>query len=211
MPERLAPQFVEPAQQEESARLGMWLFLGTEVLFFGGLIAAYVVYRVIYPREFADGSRRLVEWIGAVNTAVLLTSSLTMAWGVRAAREGRARAAAVPLAATAVLGAAFLVLKAFEYHEDFEEGVVPVLRFLQPAGKEELFFILYFLMTLLHALHLTIGIGVVGTIAARARRGEYSRAYHTPVAVAGLYWHFVDVVWIFLFPLLYLIDRRPSP
>jgi cytochrome c oxidase subunit 3 len=218
-----AHQFDDLAQQREAATLGMWVFLATEVLFFGGLFLGYIVYRTLYPVEFAAGSHHLIMPLGAINTAVLLTSSWTMALAVRAAQLGQRRALIALLLCTVVLGACFLGIKMYEWWVDYREGLVPGPGFtyvsaLSPALTEnapgvdprrvEIFFLLYFFMTGLHALHMIIGIGLLLIIAFLAHRWKFSAQYYSPVEISGLYWHFVDVIWIFLFPLLYLIGHH---
>jgi len=198
-------------QQHEAATLGMWLFLCTEVLFFGGLFAAYLLYRVWYPETFGDASRTLDIVLGTANTMVLITSSLTMAMAVRSAALGERRALLVFLVLTMVLGAVFLGVKGVEYHEKFVEHHVPGPGFhFEGTAPEraQLFFSLYFAMTGLHALHMVIGLGLLAVMLVMAWRGAFSPRWHTPVEVSGLYWHFVDIIWIFLFPLLYLVDRH---
>jgi len=197
-PAHLAHHFDDPRQQLRSATLGMWLFLVTEVLFIGGLFAAFAVYGSQHHEAFSAASRRLDVTLGAVNTVILLTSSLTVVL-------------AGNLLATLVLAFGFLVVKAVEYSHKAHQGLVPGARFATDAfdaRASELFFSFYFLMTGMHALHVVVGIGVLGWVAVRAARGRFSAAYHTPVEIAGLYWHFVDIVWIFLFPVLYLIARH---
>jgi len=197
-------------QQHEAATLGMWLFLITEVLFFGGLFLAYMLYRVWYPAAWAEGSLELDIVLGAVNTAVLIGSSLTMALAVRAAQTGLRRATVSWLLLTMALGLTFLVIKYFEYAEKFEHHHVPGPNFAfegPHAGPAEIYFSLYFLMTGLHATHMLIGFVLLSVIAWMAHKGRFSREWSTPVEMSGLYWHFVDIVWIFLFPLLYLVDR----
>ena len=215
-PEALAlqEQFDTPEQQREASTLGMWVFLVTEVMFFGGMFTAYTAYRAWYPNVFAVASSSLNAVIGAINTAVLLCSSFTMVLAVRAASLGARRALIVFLILTMVLGTAFLGIKAFEWREKFEEHHVPGPGFHlegeSPEGqaRAQLFFSLYFAMTGLHALHMVVGVGLLTYILLCARRGRYSPVYWTPVDIAGLYWHFVDIIWIFLFPLLYLVDRH---
>ena len=208
--EALAHQFDDVDQQREAATLGMWVFLATEVMFFGGMLTLYTVYRYLYARGFAEGSRQLDLWLGSINTVVLITSSLTMALGVHGARVGHRRTLLVSLVLTMLLGATFLSIKSVEYVHKFEEGLVPGIHFTY-AGPEaphvELFVWLYFVLTGVHAVHLMIGIGAVGVIAFMGSRGRFGPAYHTPVELVGLYWHFVDVVWIFLLPLLYLLHH----
>jgi cytochrome c oxidase subunit 3 len=194
----------------------MWLFLATEVMFFGGFFLAYTIYRNMFFHAFVQSSRHLNLTLGAANTAVLICSSLTMAMGVHAAALGRRRSTVAWLLATVLLGSVFLGVKVVEYKDKFDHHLVPGAGFeaeeLHLAGDEarqaQVFFALYFGMTGLHALHMIIGIPLILAIAWLAHRGRYSRAYHTPVEMTGLYWHFVDIVWIFLFPLLYLIGRH---
>jgi len=205
----LAEQFDSLEQQHEAATLGIWTFLATEVLFFGGLFTAYVVYRFLYPQAFAEASHHTNLLYGTVNTAVLLTSSLTMALAVQAAQEGRNRALVRCLAATIVLGIGFLLVKGLEYREHFAHHLVPGAQFaLTAKPKTELFFWLYFTMTGLHGIHVLAGIGVLSVLAFMSSRLNFSSEYYTPVEMGGLYWHFVDIVWVFLYPLLYLINRH---
>jgi cytochrome c oxidase subunit 3 len=207
----LAHQFDDLEQQEEVAALGMWVFLATEVLFFGGLFAAYLVYRHWYPEAFTAGSRELLVWAGTTNTAVLITSSLTMALAVQAARMGQRRALMIFLVLTMALGCVFLGIKAFEYYTEYTEHHVPGPGFQFEAGQlrhAQIFFSLYFMMTGLHAAHMIIGIGVMAVMLWWSYRGIITEAYANPIEVSGLYWHFVDIVWIFLFPLLYLVGRH---
>jgi cytochrome c oxidase subunit 3 len=208
----LAHQFYTQEQQHEASTLGMWVFLATEVMVFGALFTGYTAYRAKYPDSFAEASRHLNLLIGAINTVVLLTSSLTMALAVYAARLGQKKMLVRCLILTALLGTVFMALKAVEYYEDYTDNLVPRLAF-QPGewkapGEVELFLMFYYIMTGLHALHLTVGIAVMAVIAYLAWRGAYSPEYYSPVEVAGLYWHFVDVIWIFLLPLLYLVGTR---
>jgi cytochrome c oxidase subunit 3 len=206
----VAHQFEDSGQQFYAATLGMWLFLLTEIMFFGGVFTAYVYYRSVYPAAFAHGSHHLDVTLGAINTVVLIASSFTMVLAVHAAQTGRVRRIFSALLATMTLGSVFLVIKGFEYHHKFVEGLVPgpLWRYMAPdADKQQLFMSIYFSMTGLHALHMVIGIGVLAWIAVRAWRGAFDAHYYTPVECVGLYWHFVDIVWIFLFPLLYLLGR----
>jgi cytochrome c oxidase subunit 3 len=205
----VADQFDDLEQRHRAASLGVWVFLAGEVLFFGGLFVGYTVYRLQYPDAFHATSRHLYLWIGAVNTAVLLTSSLTVALAVHAAAAGERGRTLRLLLATIGLATIFLVLKAVEYSLDYRDGLVPVLHF-EPAhigadpAHAQLFLSFYFIMTGLHALHVTAGIlvmaGLAGLIAWRGV-GDHANA----VEMTGLYWHFVDIVWLFLFPLLYLL------
>lgn len=203
-------QYTDLVQQGETAQLGMWVFLATEVLFFGGIMMAYLAYRITYPGDFAAAAKESVIWIGGLNTAILVTSSLTMIMAIYSAEQGDTRRIVQFLLATAALGFVFLCLKGFEYYKDYDDGVVPVLNF-HPAtaqrGPAELFWLFYFYATGLHAIHLTIGIGVILFMARRAARGGFSPAYTAPLEVAGLYWSFVDIVWVFLFALIYPIGR----
>jgi cytochrome c oxidase subunit 3 len=206
----LAHQFDDLEQQLEADRLGMWAFLATEVMFFGGLFVCFTVYRTTYPRGFAEGARHLKLWLGAVNTAVLLSSSLTVVLAVHSARHGRRKLIGGLCLATILLGAVFLSIKATEYLLEYREGLVPLFNFTYqgPLAREvNLFLRFYFIMTAIHALHMIIGIGVFSILAFRALKGRYTPEYHNPVEVAGLYWHFVDLVWIFLFPVLYLLQE----
>jgi cytochrome c oxidase subunit III len=205
----LQEQFDTPAQQKEASRLGMWAFLATEIMFFGGLFVGYIVYRTTFPHGFAEASRHTNILYGTVNTAILLTSSLTMALAVHAAERGARKPLVRNILLTILLAAGFLGVKALEYTEDFREHLVPGPGFaLQSGGGQELFFYFYWAMTGLHALHVLIGIGLLSTIGLMAARGRFSAEYHNPVEVSGLYWHFVDIVWIYLYPLLYLIGRH---
>ena len=207
-----AHHFDDPIQQREASTLGMWIFLVTEVMFFGGLFTAYVTYRALYADAFAHASHHLDVVLGTFNTAVLITSSLTMALAVHAAQVGRRGRLVGCLVLTALLGATFLGVKVVEYAEKFEHHLVPGPLFqwdhAAEAANVQLFYSLYFAMTGLHALHMIIGLGILTWLVLGARRGRFGPAYATPVEVSGLYWHFVDIVWIFLFPLLYLIGRH---
>jgi cytochrome c oxidase subunit III len=207
----LAHQFDDAAQQRESSTLGMWIFLATEIMFFGGLFAGYTVYRIAYPAAFEAASRHLDIVLGTLNTGILLTSSLTMALAVRCAQTGKRRSTVVFLIVTMLLGGAFLSIKGLEYYQKYTDHFVPGASFSFPgphARGAEMFFYLYFAMTGLHAIHMIAGIGVMSVIAIQAARRRYTTTYYTPLEVAGLYWHFVDIIWIFLFPLLYLIGSR---
>jgi len=207
----VAHQFDNAEQQRTSSEMGMWLFLITEVLFFGGLFMAYTLYRWSYPHAFAQASLHLDMWVGAFNTFVLLTSSLTMALAVNSAETGKQKQLQQFLVLTILLGMVFLGVKAYEYTHKWHEHLIPGPNFLFEGGDAQhaqLFFFLYFAMTGLHAVHMVIGVGILATLWVYARKGLYSPAYFNPVHVSGLYWHFVDIVWIFLYPLLYLIGAR---
>ena len=206
----LQHHFQTLGQQQEAATLGMWIFLVTEVMFFGGLLMAYLLYRVWYPEAWAEGSLELNIVLGATNTVVLIGSSLTMALGVRAAQTGAQKATVGWLLLTMALGLTFLVIKFFEYREKWELNHIPGPNFSFEgplAPQMQIFFSLYFGLTGLHALHMIIGFTLLSVIAWMAHRGRFTPEWHTPVELSGLYWHFVDIVWIFLFPLLYLVDR----
>ena len=225
-PPYLRHHFATVAQQRETASFGMWLFLLTEIMFFGGLFAAYLIYRNWYYPAFVAGSHQLSILLGTVNTAVLICSSFTMAMAVYSAELRRKSALVMWLLLTILLGLAFLGIKADEYHEKWEKHHVPGLNFstsdfvhgseaypdekLAPdmAEKTQVYFSLYFAMTGMHALHMIIGISILIILVIRARQGAYTEGHMTTIENFGLYWHFVDIVWIFLFPLLYLISRH---
>lgn len=209
-PPVLAHHFENLEQQHEASTLAMWLFLATEVLFFGTLFTGFAVYRRSHAEEFGLASSHLKANVAAVNTALLICSSLTVALAVHAAKVGRPRMLALCLGLTLLFGLAFLGVKAWEWQAEYREGLVPGETFrrdLWGAGvnsrRVEMFFVFYFVMTGLHALHMIVGLAALAILLLRYRR--YSPEYYTPVEVFGLYWHFVDVVWIFIFPLLYLI------
>lgn len=223
----LAHHFDSIEQQRESSSLGMWLFLAQEVMFFGGLFVAYAIYRFKYPEAFAVASGYLSVGWGAFNTVVLICSSLTMALAVRAAQLGDKKKIIQYIVATMLLACVFLGVKgveytekyhhdlvpgpAFQYVPDFETYTVPVTaETAHPnfAGHVQLFYSFYFVMTGMHALHMVIGLGLMIWLIVKALRGRFSREYYAPVEMTGLYWHFVDIVWIFLFPLLYLVWRH---
>ena len=213
--------FADAEQQRDAATLGMWLFLGTEIMFFGGMFLAYLVYRYWYYNEFAAGSRSLDIWLGTINTAVLICSSLTVALGVRAAQMGKRKLLVILLLLTIVFGFAFLGIKGVEWYDKYKEHHIPGPSFnvddLVKAypqihidqQHEQIYFSLYFAMTGLHALHMIIGVGIFAFLTYYAWKRRYTPKYYTPIEMGGLYWHFVDIIWIYLFPLLYLIDRKP--
>ena len=207
----LAHHFDSLAQQSEATTLGMWVFLVTEVLFFGGLFATYMIYRSWYPDAFAAASHELDVTLGTINTVVLITSSLTMALAVHAAQLGQRKALMLFLIATMILGGAFLGIKSVEYYHKFVEHHVPGPTFQFEAEHfrhAQIFFSLYFVMTGLHAVHMIIGIGIMLVMLYWSWNGTITEEYSSPIEISGLYWHFVDIVWIFLFPLLYLIGRH---
>lgn len=206
----VAEQFDDAPQQKDAALLGMWSFLATEILFFGVLFTGYAVMRVLWPDAFSAASRHTDMLLGGLETAVLLTSSYTIVLAVRSAQDNRARHAARLLALTAALGTGFLVIHGFEYHADYRAGVIPGVRYDEPGAlgvHENLFFLLYYVTTLFHGLHVFIGVVLLGIMARRSARGDFSEAYYTPLEVVGLYWHLVDIVWVFVFPLYYLVGR----
>jgi cytochrome c oxidase subunit 3 len=209
-PEHLHDPFADAAQQVEAAKLGMWAFLATEIVLFGALFCAYSFYRFLFPAGFALASKHTDVVLGTIETCVLLTSSLTMALAIRAMRLAQRRAAVVFLVATVVFGLAFLGIHATEYLHEWHEHLVPGRSFeesLRGVGGTEMFFTLYYVMTGLHGLHVTIGVGVLAVLAVLAQRGKFSPDYLTPLELGGLYWHLVDIVWIFLYPLFYLVSR----
>ena len=215
-PKWLAHHFDTPAQQFDAAKLGMWVFLAQELLFFSGLFVAYGVYRSWYPEMFKAASHQLDKIMGGTNTIVLLFSSFTAAMAVRSSQLGKKKATGNFLLITILCACVFLVIKYFEYAHKFHAGLLPG-RFFHPhvdhlvAGSPPLppntgsFFSIYFMMTGVHGVHVIIGIGVLIWIWLRNNRGEFSKEFFTPVDIAALYWHLVDLVWIYLFPLLYLV------
>jgi len=209
----LAHHFDNLDQQQEAATLGMWVFLLTEILFFGGLFLVYTIYRTWYPEAFAAASHHLDIPFGTINTAVLIGSSLTMALAVRAAQLNARKGIILFLVLTMILGGVFLGIKAVEYSHKFSEHLVPGVFFqfdAQHFRPAQIFFSLYFVMTGLHALHMIIGMGLMIWMLLWAYNGTLGDGYYSPVEIVGLYWHFVDIVWIFLFPLLYLIGRHAT-
>lgn len=233
----LAHQFDDMEQQKASSVFGMWLFLVTEIMFFGGLFATYTVYRYLNYDAFVVASHTLDVGLGTFNTFVLLTSSLTMAMAVHAGHTGNVKKQVGFLIATLILGMAFLGIKLYEYSEKYHHGHMPLLGMtFQPvdvgdghaeagitpndqaiaaaqadparfAAGQQIFFGLYFTMTGIHAIHMLIGFGILLVLIRTAATGRFTQDYYNPLEIVGLYWHFVDIVWIFLFPLLYLIDR----
>jgi cytochrome c oxidase subunit III len=218
----LGEQFDDLEQQHEAANLGMWIFLATEVMFFGGLFTAYTIFRYLHYNDFVAGSHLLEVQFGATNTAVLICSSLTMALAVRSAQTGKRTALIVYLLMTIALGLAFLGIKFyFEWYHDYVEGIVPGIHFAPSAEHlaawarlnvsaphVELFMYFYFVMTGVHALHMVVGVGILAVLVVMAYQGKFGPDRFNPVEMSGLYWHFVDVIWIFLFPLLYLLGGR---
>ena len=239
----LRHHFADEEQQRNAASLGMWWFLGTEIMFFGGMFCGYLVYRRVYFPEFAVASRSLDLVVGTLNTAVLICSSLTVAMSVRAAQLGKRKLQVQLLLATIFFGLVFLSVKGYEWRNKYKEHHIPTFDYNAISGegdltkgqesllgldklkndpvklqerraetqqRSKLFFSLYFALTGMHAIHMVVGVGIFAVITFMAWRGKFTPEYHTPLEIAGLYWHFVDIVWIYLFPLLYLIDRRPG-
>jgi cytochrome c oxidase subunit 3 len=205
-----AEQFDTPEQQEQAVTLGMWVFLATELMFFGPLFFGYWYGRMHFPEAFALASRHTEVMLGTVNTAVLLSSSLLMALAVEARKADAARLAGKLLWGVAVLGIVFLVIKGSEYRHEWREHLFPGAGFSFPqdaSGAAEMFYFLYFAMTGLHALHLTIGITLVLVFAIALKKNALRFAAAERLEIAALYWHLVDVIWIFLYPILYLVGR----
>ena len=187
---------MDPAVEYSSSKLGMWLFLGTEILLFGGLFAAYAIFRAKYPEMFMEQHLELNKKLGAINTCILIFSSLTMAMGVSAIQRGKQKATAILILITILCGLAFGVVKYFEYSAKFHHHIYP---------DTSIFFSLYFMMTGLHMLHVFVGLVILATLLVLTMKGKFNAQYSTPVEIGGLYWHLVDLIWIYLFPLLYLI------
>ncbi|MDX6385144.1 MAG: cytochrome c oxidase subunit [Blastocatellia bacterium] len=228
----LQHHFENMEQQREAGTLGMWVFLVTEIMFFGGLFLAYTIYRYQYPGAFATASNHLDIKLGAINTVVLIFSSFTMAMAVYSTQIGRQRSTIICLILTMILGATFLGIKAVEYHDKYNDHLIPghlipgrpfdpevakpgdtdphKLHMVEGATVQnvQLFYWIYFAMTGMHALHMIIGLGIMAVLLIMAWRGRFSPEYYAPVEISGLYWHFVDIIWIFLFPLLYLLGRH---
>lgn len=203
----LREQYRNPQQQRDTATLGMWTFLGTEVMFFGGLFAAFAVYRMYYTAGFLEGSREMTLVIGSINTGVLFTSCLTMSLAIHAISIGKQARCYWMLILTAVIGLLFVALKFLEYFIHYSEHKVPGIWFSSHsphAPQEQLFFVLYFALTGLHVIHLSIGICAVFVAAVRTALGRFDEEYHTAISVLGLYWHFVDIVWTFIYAILYI-------
>ncbi|MCC5913245.1 MAG: cytochrome c oxidase subunit 3 family protein [Balneolaceae bacterium] len=207
--DHLQHHFVDSDQQFDSSKMGMWVFLVTEILTFGGLFAAYIVYRSWYPELYLEASTELNAFWGTVNTAVLIGSSLTVAMAIRSAQLNQIKGLIINLWITIGLAVTFMVIKYFEYAEKFEKGILPG-RYYSYDGleheKANIFFSIYYMMTGLHGLHVIIGIGLMLWLVKKAKQKVFHSGYYTPVEITGLFWHLVDVIWIFLFPLLYLID-----
>jgi len=207
----LRHHFDDSAQQFHSATLGMWVFLITEIMFFGGMFGGYTVYRNIYPEAFASTSQFMNVTIGAINTGVLIFSSFTMVMAVRSAQLGQKKGLIAFLALTLILGCIFLALKYVEYHEKRVDHHIPGpgFQYADPRyfHQAQILFFLYFAMTGMHAIHMIVGTGMLIALIVMAARNRFTSAWYTPVEMIGLYWHFVDIIWIFLFPLLYLVGH----
>jgi cytochrome c oxidase subunit 3 len=204
----VAEQFDARAQQRTASELGMWIFLGTELLFFGGLFLGYALYRHAYTDAFTRAGRETLVGIGTLNTGVLLTSSFTVALAVKAAKARLLGLLQALLATTVGLGLIFLLLKGYEYHHDFEAHMIPGSALFPLSPPEtQIFFSFYWIMTGIHAVHRTVGIGTWCVVMTMIGRGRIDPAKSGAVEVAGLYWHFVDVIWIFIYPLIYLVGR----
>jgi cytochrome c oxidase subunit III len=218
----LQHHFENMEQQREAGTLGMWIFLVTEIMFFGGMFFAYTLYRSQYPMEFASASNHLDLPLGTINTAVLILSSFTMALAVYSSQIGKQRNLVISLVLTLILGLTFLGIKAVEYYDKYEHDLIPgrlipghpfkpdAVELLPGADprKVEMFYWIYFAMTGMHAVHMVIGVGLLSVILYFSWKGRYGPEYHSPIEISGLYWHFVDIIWIFLFPLLYLLGRH---
>jgi cytochrome c oxidase subunit 3 len=203
-------QFDDAVQQREAATLGMWIFLATEILFFGVLFASYTICRTLYSKGFAEASRHTDMLLGTLETAVLLTSSSLIALGVRAIKLDQRRLAAGLLFGTGLLGISFLVMHAFEYHKEYVEHLIPGINFAQngpQAHAVELFFCLYYFITGFHSLHVLIGVSIILVLSARVLGGAFGPQRYTTLELTALYWHLVDIVWIFVYPLIYLVGR----
>jgi cytochrome c oxidase subunit 3 len=203
-----AHHFASAEDEFEAAKQGMWIFLVTEVLMFGGLFVAYAIFRGLYSDMFHEAHQFLAVKMGAINTVVLITSSLTMVLAVSSTQKGQRDRAILYLLFTLICACVFLVVKYFEYSHKFHDGLLPGAHFTNTeikAPKADLFFSLYFMMTGLHGIHVVIGMGLISWILKRTLRGELGPHYYTPTELVGFYWHFVDLVWIYLFPLLYLV------
>jgi cytochrome c oxidase subunit III len=212
-PQGFAHQFEDIEQQRDAGRLGMWVFLVTEILFFGGMFTSYTIYRALHLASFIQGSHQLEVKFGATNTAVLIISSLTMALAIRTAQTGKSKGHTIFwLVFTWLLGAAFIAIKLrFEWYRDYLDGIVPGVQWFYNgphAPGVKMFMWFYFFMTGLHAVHMVVGLGILTVLIIMTARNKFSAEYYQPLEISGLYWHFVDIVWIYLFPLLYLIGGR---
>jgi cytochrome c oxidase subunit 3 len=212
-PPGFAHQYEDIEQQRDAGKLGMWVFLVTEILFFGGMFTAYTIYRALHYESFVTGSHLLMVRFGATNTYVLIFSSLTMALAIRSAQVGKKKGQIIFwLILTMILGAAFIGIKLrFEWFRDYQEGLIPGVQWFYNgphAPGVKMFMCFYFFMTGLHAIHMVVGLGILTVLVIMTARNRFSSEYYAPLEISGLYWHFVDIVWIFLFALLYLIGGR---
>lgn len=207
--EHVAHHFTDAEQQRDSAKLGMWVFLLTEILFFGGLFCAYAIYRSWYPEMFHAAHKALDVKMGFINTLVLITSSVTMALAIRFMQVGNKKATMYNLFATLVFAGIFLVIKYFEYSHKFHLGQLPG-KYYTYTGIEgtnpHIFFSIYFVMTGIHGIHVIAGMIAIGIMLYKTKNDQFNASYYNPIEVTGLYWHLVDLIWIFLFPLLYLVS-----
>ena len=205
----LAEQFDDMPQQIEASTLGMWTFLATEILFFGALFLSYIVYRHTYSLAFFEAGRHVKIIHGTINTALLMSSSITMSLAIHAAQNGRNRPLVGFLWLTIFLGCCFLAVKGLEYTSDIHEHLVPGAHFTRELPVQgQIFWFLYWMMTGVHSLHLMVGIGLLAVISGMAARHRFTVHYHNPVLICGLYWHFVDVIWVWLYALFYLVNRH---
>ena len=205
----LQHHFVSSDQQFEASKLGMWLFLVTEILFFGGLFVAYIVFRAAHPELYILASEQLDVMLGGINTGVLILSSLTVALAIHSAQVDDNKGIFRYLIITILLALVFMVIKYFEYSHKFEIGIYPGALYTFDGidhPQSGVFFSIYYMMTGVHGLHVIVGIGLMVWLLFRVQKKHFGSAYYTPVEIVGLYWHLVDIIWIFLFPLLYLID-----
>ncbi len=203
----LREQFENPEQQRETASIGMWVFLITEVMMFGGLFTAFTVYRLSNPAAFNEGSKEMTIVLGAINTALLILSSFTMALAVYSSSIGKTKLLAIFLIITMIIGLCFLGIKFTEYYLHYQDHKVPGFWFEYhgPSARQvQMFFVFYFILTGLHVIHMTIGIGILLVMLYRTLLGSFSATYHTAVDLAGIYWSFVDIIWIFLYAIFYI-------
>lgn len=205
----IVPHHFRSAEEAfESSKLGVWLFLVTEILLFGGLFVTYIIYRALYPDLFHEASHELNRALGAINTVVLICSSFTMAMAVNKTQLGDANRANQYLLVTLFCAMLFMIIKYIEYSHKFHEGLLPGVHFTFEGinhPKAPIFFSLYFMMTGLHGFHVLAGMGLILWCLIRSNKGHFNGDYYTPVEMTGIYWHLVDLIWIYLFPLLYLI------
>lgn len=204
----VAHHFGSATLQFDSGRMGMWLFMVTEILLFAGMFCGFAMFRSWHKEAFLEAGHHLNPLLGGVNTVVLICSSLTMALGVRAAQMNKKKLGGLMLALTAMFALTFLVIHGFEYYEHAMEGMLPGKHFSAEGFKHHeanIFFGLYYMMTGIHSIHVIIGIGLIVWIFVRNAKGHFSQRYYAPVELVGIYWHLVDMIWIYLFPLLYLI------